>query len=480
MAKINSLVAAMQTENTYTENGMVTNSSSLNECVNLFFQIGAMRNQPIANIVNAFSKAFHEDALTAVKLAFWVRDVRGGSGERKIFREICKYLATKQQDVIKANLSLIPEYGRWDDLLVFVGTRLQDAALAVIVSGLEAKNGLCAKWMPRTSTKDIAKRNQANALRKYLKMTPKEYRKLLVSLSDTVEQKMCSKNWDGIVYSKLPSKAISGYMKAFGKRDYERFTKYLESLKKGETKINAGAVYPYDILKNLMHGNVDGADEQWKALPNYLEGSTESIMPIVDVSGSMYWPESKVSGDLYAGHVAQSLGLYISERTEGAFKNTMMTFHSTPSFFTVNGDLSERYYQLKHAGVGGSTDIEAVFRVLLRHAVAANVPAEEMPTVFLILSDMEFNRGAQDMNLTAQQLIEKMYNEAGYKMPKVVYWHLCARNDNFPVKFDKKDTAMVSGFSPAILKSILNCSDLNPYSMMMEVVNSERYASIKI
>jgi hypothetical protein len=204
------LLAAMQTENSLTENGMTTNSSSLNDCVNLFFQIGAMRGKDKQVLINTFVKAYNENALTAMRLLFWARDVRGGAGERQIFRDIVQYLANTQTKSLSKNISLFSEYGRWDDLLVLIGTKLENEALSVIKKGLEDKNGLCAKWMPRPNAGYREKKRQSSAIRKYLGLTPKEYRKTLSELSNTVEQLMCSKNWSAIEYSKLPSKAMSG------------------------------------------------------------------------------------------------------------------------------------------------------------------------------------------------------------------------------------------------------------------------------
>ena len=337
---------------------------------------------------------------------------------------------------------------------------------------------LVAKWMPRPHVKERVKKAQATALRKYLQLSPKEYRQMLSKMSNTVEQKMCAKDWDAIEYSKLPSKAISGYMKAFGKRDYERFTKYLDSLKKGETKINASAVFPYDIVKNLRHGSAAGANEQWKALPNFLEGSKERVLPICDVSGSM--GSVPVSGDITAMDVCVSLGLYISERNVGCFQDAFVTFSSRPQLQYLKGSLSDRCNQLLRADWDGSTDLEATYKMILTQAVKHNVPVEEMPTVLLVLSDMEFNYCVKMGSDTAQSMVERMYAEAGYPMPKIVYWNLNSRSQNFPVQFDKKGTALVSGFSPAILKSLLAGKDFTPYAMMMDVVNSARYANIKI
>ena len=236
------LVDALRTNDTLTENGMTTNSSTLNDCVDLFFQIGALRGQDKQKKINAFVKAYYEDPLTATRILFWVRDVRGGAGERTTFREIMSYLATNKTETARKNLNLIAEYGRWDDLLLFVGTKLESDALELISVALKNGDGLCAKWMPRGNGKNREKKRQAKALRKFLKLGPKEYRKTLSELSNTVEQLMCAKNFDAIKYEHVPSKAMSGYMKAFGKRDTDRFGEYLESLEKGETKINAGAI----------------------------------------------------------------------------------------------------------------------------------------------------------------------------------------------------------------------------------------------
>ncbi len=482
------LLAALQTNDTLTTNGMTTSSSSLNSCVDLFFQIGAMRGKDKQVLINAFVKAYSEDALTAMKLLFWARDVRGGAGERQIFRDIIKYLAKTKTESLAKNLSLIPEFGRWDDLLELIGTALESQALAAIKAGLDQKNGLCAKWMPRPNVANRERKAQANVLRAFLGLSPKEYRQLLVSQSNTVEQLMCAKNWDAIEYSKLPSKAMSDYMKSFSKNDLTRFQAYLASLEKGETTINAGALYPYDITKNLKQGNTQGADLQWKALPNYLVGNTERLLPVVDVSGSMDCSAGG-SKSVTCMDVSISLGLYISERNEGPFKDAFITFSTQPDLQYLKGTLSERYRQLQSAHWSMSTNLEAMYRMLLTRAKEMNVPAEEMPTMLIILSDMQFNAAtaaggyyssASEWNPTAQKMAEDMYAAAGYQMPKIIYWNLNQTSKNSPVEFDKQGTALVSGFSPALLSSLLSGKDLSPINMMYNVINSSRYDAISI
>jgi hypothetical protein len=472
---MSTLLEALQTKDTFTENGMATNSTSLNSCVDLFFQIGAMRGQDKNRLINSFTKAYAEDALTAMKLLFWARDIRGGAGERQIFRDIVTYLATHRTESLGKNLHLISEYGRFDDLLTLIGTPLESEALRLIKEALDANNGLAAKWMPRPNGSNKA---VANVIRKYLGLSPKDYRQMLASKSNTVEQLMCSKEWEKIEYSKLPSKAMSDYMKAFSRNDLERFGNYIKALEKGEVKINAGAVYPYDIIKNLKHGHTQGANAQWLALPNYMEGSNELVLPLVDVSASMN-QIVKDNPNLNVMDVAISLGLYICERNIGPFKDAFLTFTTDSQLQVVGGSLSERYNQMKDADWDGSTSIESAYRLLLSKAKEFNVPESQMPSMLLILSDMQFNAADEDYNVTAQELAEQMYAEAGYKLPKIVYWNLAARSGDTPVKFDKTGTALVSGFSPSLLKSILVGDNITPIGMMLSVVNSDRYEAIR-
>jgi hypothetical protein len=462
-------IDALQSEDTYTENGMVTNSSTLNECVNLFFTIGAMRKQDKERLISTFSKAFNENPLAALKILFWVRDVRGGAGERQIFRDIIKYLVENHPKVVQKNIQAIPYFGRWDDLSVLFGTELEAEATRMFVSGLIVENGLCAKWIPRKGV-------IFNAIRKALNTTPKNLRKLLVGVSNTVEQKMCANQWTEIEYSKTPSLAMGRYTKAFAKHDKEGFNEYLEKLKKGETKVNAGAVYPYDIVQTMKQGSWELANEQWKSLPNFMEGTTERILPVVDVSGSM---GSIVSGSISCLDVAVSLGLYISERNEGEFKDSFITFSEKPQLEKVSGTLKERYYQMTASDWGMSTNLESVFELILNQAIKHSVSPEDMPSKILIMSDMEFNQ-ASTHSESAIQMIRRMYDESGYSLPQVIFWNIQSRNKNFPVRHDESGTALISGLSPSIVKSVLGGKEMTPVSIMNETINSERYSIIEI
>ena len=472
---------ALRQEDMVTENGMATNSTSLNACVDLFFNIGSMRGQDKQRLIATFSKAFNEDPKRAMKLLFWARDVRGGAGERQVFKDILVYLAENHDLVLRPNLHLISEYGRWDDLLALAGTYLEKEAFTLISDALINENGLCAKWMPRKGA-------VAEKLRKFTGMSPKQYRKSLVGLTSVVETKMCAKDWNSIDFGKLPSVASARYQKAFGKNAYESYSAYIASLVKGEAKINAGAVYPYDIITSLERGNATVANEQWKALPNYLEGANDMILPVVDVSGSMSSPAGG-SKTVTCMNVAISLGLYISERNVGPFKDAFITFSSKPQLQVLSGSLNDRYTQMSDSDWGMSTDLEATFKLILDQATKHKLSQDKMPNKILILSDMEFNAAVScggyssrfkggTWNPTAQQMIEQMYSDAGYKVPQIVYWNIQSRNGGVPVAFDTQGTALVSGFSPAIMTSLLGGDIESPQQIMDKTILSERYAPV--
>lgn len=465
------LIESIQTKDTTTENGMPTNTTSLNRCVDLFFLIGAMRGDHPKRILHKFIKAYHENPLAALRILFWVRDIRGGAGERRTFRIIWEWLCNNHPEIAIKNLSNVDYFGRWDDHLVGLGSSLEYDIVSRIQNAIELENKLAAKWMPRRG-------KFANILRKGFKMSPKEYRKFLVENTTVVETLMCSNQWDSIDYSKIPSLSMSRYSSAFKYHSGEKFRLFIEELKLGKTKINVGALYPYDVIKNLKLGEVDSAIEQWNRLPNFMEECREYILPLIDTSGSM--SSHQLGQNLNALDVAISLGIYISEKNVGQFKDYFMTFSHKPVLQHLVGNLYERYYQLNRAQWDMSTNLESVFRRILTSAVDNGVSISDMPSKILIISDMEFNQCIHNPNDSVMNMIEKEYITNGYKVPEIVFWNLVSRHDNIPVKFDKKGTALISGFSPSILKSVLNMNEMTPVDIMLTTINNSRYSSINI
>ena len=451
-----------------TANGMVTLDHSGDELTTLFFAIGSSRGKDLSA---QFERAYQSNPLLAVRSLFWARDVRGGAGERDTFRKLLAKLVELHPEIARKVIGFVGEYGRWDDLTVLENTKLESDALEVIASALKADNSLCAKWTPRQGT-------FANKLRKYMGLDPKTYRKLLVNLTKVVETQMCAREWDTINYDHIPSVAAARYQKAFSRHDTVRYNEYKEGLKSGINKVNASAVYPYDVIKSVKMGDGDVAVAQWESLPNYL--GDNKIIPMVDVSGSM---ETKVGGStsLTCMDISVSLGLYIADKQQGAYKDLFLTFNTNSRIELLRGDLLSKITQLRRADWGGSTNLESAYTEILRIATTNNVAPEDMPEFLLILSDMEFNQAVSNrtgQSVRAQDLAAERFAVAGYKLPKIVYWNLNARPGNVPVKFNEQGTALVSGFSPSIMKSILSASQFDPQSIMLETLNSERYLPI--
>ncbi len=476
-------IDAMRTENVLTENGMVTNSTTLDSCLDLFFMIGAIRplmktSEGRERLIRKFEAARNQDGLITRKLMFWARDAREGAGEREAFRVLLRYASEKYPDEVISNIHLIAEFGRWDDVFVTFGTPAEKAAIELIRKNLTDGNGLLAKWMPRTGGKVPAeKRLIANKVRIAMGMTAKEFRKFLVERTNVIETSMCKKDYTEVEYGTVPSLAMARYQKAFMKNDPSGFEKYKNALVKGEAKINAGAVYPYDIIKTLrFRGSEDVAMKQWEALPNYMEGSHERVLPVCDVSGSMSTAVS--GGNTTALDVCLSLGLYISERNVGPFKDAFITFSNRPKLQVLTGNLRSRLQQLERADWEMNTNLEATFDEILNQALKHRVPQEEMPTCILIMSDMEFDSCNSGRN-TAYSMIEEKYARSGYQLPKVVFWNIASRHDNFPVQKHQTGTGLVSGFSPSILKSVLTGDVMNPVQIMLRTVNTPRYQSIQ-
>jgi len=478
---MNTFAQAVQNQMTVTENAMPARRSSGSPLVDFFYQAGAHRGK---DIVPLFVAAFVEEPILAMRSALWLRDAREGAGERELFRQILRHLEINQPEFARMLLGIIPELGRWDDMLTFETPELKSRAFDEIGVGLKAGNGLCAKWMPR-------KGKLAVELRKHLGMTPKQYRKTLVNLTQVVETQMCANEWDEIEFSKVPSLAAARYKKAFN-RHTTKYQEYVAKLVKGEAgvKVNTGAVYPYDVLKGLIHAHSSGSwyreetkgfdkteldfiTAQWEALPNYL--GDQRVLALVDVSGSMDAPAGRSS--VTALEIAVSLGLYFADKLKGRFKDTFLTFSGSPELLHLQGNIIQKIQQMVTSRWSMNTSLELAMALILKVAKQGGVAQDEMPETLVILSDMQFDQCIRDPGRTGMEMIRKMYAEAGYKVPGTVFWNLRS-TDNAPVGFKEYGTALVSGFSPAIAASILggDLSDLTPEAIMMRTIMKDRYS----
>lgn len=478
---MNALVDAFEGKNApaFTANGAETLATTGDKSLDLFGMIGSTQN--VADAVRLFAQAYAENKELAVRVALWGRDIREGAGRRQVYREILQWLEKNDYSMFLKVLAATPELGRWDDVLAAQTHQGRQAAFALIAKALSEGNALAAKWMPRQSTKTDS---TAYELREFLKLTPKQYRKLLVRLTDVVEQKMCAKLFDQIEYSHVPSIAGARYAKAFRKNDKERYEAWLGSLNKDpNVKVNTGALYPHDLVRTALYGGQEAfADAAWKQLPDYVPTETR-LMPLVDVSGSM---STSVSGQITAMDVSIALGLYLAERNKSVFVNKAITFESRPTWIDINPNqsFSQKIKHIMRAPWGGSTNLEAAFNLILDTAVKYKVPQDDMPTHILILSDMEFNACVEGFGRTRfggpprsenYAAIEDKFRRAGYNRPQIIFWNLNGRAGNNPVAKNEDGTVLISGFSPAILKTALTQKIVSPLEILLDTVGKDRY-----
>jgi len=475
---MNTLIDAIENKQNFTttENGAATLRSTLKATVDFFGLGGALRTRTDEDVISLFGKAFAEDPLVAVKTLFFIRDCRSGQGERKTFRTCFKWISKEYPEVAIKNLDNVVEFGRWDDLFCTRGTNIWNTHVLPFIRSEWFKEGapsLAWKWFPSNNTSSKETRIIAEEIRCFLGISPRTYRKTLSekrALLDVVERKMCANNWDQINYKGVPSKAALNYKDAFNKHDAVRYQQYIQDVKSGKTTINAGTLYPYDIVeKCFAYDDSATLDVLWDNLPDYTNGDTSNGIVVADVSGSM-------SGRPMA--VSISLAMYISERNNGAFKDRFITFSERPTLQKVIGNnIREKVRNLQSADWGMSTNLESVFNLILDTAQEHNIPASELPTKIYIVSDMEMNQACK-LNSTLFQTIEEKYKEAGYERPELVFWNVNARNTHTPVRFDERGTCLVSGCSPSILKSLLAGSITSAEQIMLETINVKRYDTV--
>ncbi len=460
------------TQTTLTENGAKTYTTSNSKLLDFFALAGAMRNN-IEDAEQLFEQAYYEDKKRAIKCLFYIRDIRGGIGERNLFRKLYKKFVQLDTKLANKNLQHIPEFGRWDD--IFVGDL--EIAAAIIKKQLQQdllnyQNkqpiSIMAKWLPSENASSDATKKLAKLLRKHLNMTSKEYRQTLSTLRsylNILETYMSTSRWAEIDYSKIPSQALRKHLKAFNRHDQERLQQYFTNVAKGEQKINTDTLFTYEVLDIIRQGHYDEANIIWDNLPNYCEDSKGIV--VADVSGSM---EGRPLD------VAVSLALYFAERNIGVFKNTFLTFSEKPQLVTIEGEtLAQKFGNISTADWGFNTNIEAVFDTILKSAIDANSTQEDLPDIIYIISDMEFDECIQ-ANDTIFENAKKQYFDSGYQLPHIVFWNVDARNIQLPAtKFDDNVT-LVSGLSHSIFQNVV--AGVSPIEFVYQILDSDRYSVV--
>lgn len=483
-----------------TENGAVGYRTTGKELLDLNFMTSSLRNKSEAEILRIFLKAFYEDKLLAIKWLFFLRD-RAGMGERRSFRVILNSLGHQYPIIANELISLVPEYGRWDDLYSLMDGDLTEHVVDFIYQQLDEDCGnylnkkpisLLAKWLPKESTKKYKK--VYKILVKKLGMTPKEYRRIVSDLRkylDVIEVKMSANEWNKVNYNSVPSKANLLYKDAFLKHDEERRNEYLENLKNGNenTKINAKVLMPHEIVHNYTSPLYDGwhlriksydetLEQLWKSLPDYVDGEGFSMF-VRDGSGSM--TDRIGNTNTTCLDVSTALAIYFSEHCKGEYKDNFITFSNRPKVIDLSNcsSLREKIEKCYTEDDWTNTDIYKVFKLVLDVAVKNQYVQEELPKNIVILSDMEFDDATTTRDhKTLFETIQAEYLLHGYDLPRLVFWNVCSRTETIPLKTNKNGVCLVSGFNPTIMDIVLN-GELDPYKCLVNKLNSSRYEAVE-
>ena len=488
-----------ESNKTFTENGARSLKSTQSDCLDLFATIGAIRYACDTEIENRFIRAFAEDKDTAMKLLFFARDIRGGLGERRVFRVILNYLARNAPETVRRNLEHIADYGRYDDLLVLFDTPVEEDMLQLIKEQFEkdisrAARGeeisLLGKWLPSVNASNAQTVMYAKRIARALGMDDKTYRKALSQLRASIriiENNLRQRDYT-FDYEKQPSKAMFKYRKAFIRNDGKRYNEYIESVSEGKAELNASTLAPYELVKPCLNSGWfvgskirDMSEEEsktlnatWESLPDF--GCEGNALAVVDTSGSMY-----CSNDALPAAVALSLGIYFAQHNKGAFANHFIEFSTEPQLIELKGDtfVEKLQYAASFSKVA-DTDIEAVFELILSAAVSNNLPQSELPEKLVIISDMEFNVCARNAEKTNFDNAKERFEAAGYKLPEIVFWNVASRNRQQPVSRNEQGVCLVSGCTPRLFSLVLdgNLVAQTPYEFMMEVLGAERYGKI--
>lgn len=482
-----------------TENGALGYATTGKALVDLNFAVASLRNQDEEEIVKRFFPAFYEDRMLAMKWLFFLRDVRGGLGERRTFRVIMKYLAKSFPEMVNALVGIMAEYGRFDDLLCLFDTPVEETALMVLGEQLvkDAQNmengesvSLCAKWMPGNNTSSKESQRMAAKLQDFMGLTAKEYRKLLASLRKylhVTEVYMSGSCWNEIDYSRVASRANLLYRKAFLVHDEERRKNFLKDVEEKGVVMHAGVLMPHEIVmqytvRNGWSLNVNKEDTAlealWKNLSDTVAGA-ENVLCVVDGSGSMLCPVGE--GNTTALHVSNALGVYFAERMGGAYHNRFITFSNTPKYVDLSPcrTLKEKLELVFSNNDCTNTNIEATFHLILETAVRNRLSQEELPATILVISDMEFDQAMWGKNTDMLfGIIKKKFAAHGYKMPKLVFWNVNSRTNVIPVRENKLGVGLVSGFSVNICNMVLS-NELDPFACLKKVLEGERYRKIE-
>lgn len=486
---------------TKTINGAITYASTMTKLYDLFAQGAAMRGASDSDCIFMFKNAYEENPTMALKCLFYLRDIRGGGqGERRFFRLCIKWLATRHMEEMTHLIHFVPEYGRYDDLFELFDTPIEAEMMGYIKHIIDKnEDHLVYKWMPSINTSSKNTQERGRKFAREFSMTEREYRKMLSEgrkACHLVETLMSQNEWDKIAFDKLPSRAGILYSKAFARRE-ETKERYATFMSSDKTKVNAGTLYPYDVVAkavevmgcndywgrtnvSLNDTNRLAANKYWENLTDYFDGATLNALCVCDTSGSM---TSGYYNKIAPIDVAIALALYTAERAQGPFKNHFISFSSRPTLIETTGvDFCDKVARIYRQNLCENTNIEATFDLILNTARRNHLSQSELPESLIIVSDMQFDaargyRWGGDSTKTLMENITHTWKLAGYKMPKLVFWNVNAASGGGNISMKDEDgITFVSGASPSIFTQIM--TGKTGQDLMYEALMSPRYEHI--
>lgn len=494
---MNKLIEKME-QITQTANGDLAYTTTGNDVFDMFGKGGAMRQEREEVIIEIFRRALMDDPTYALRCLFYLRAPREGQGERRFFRVCYKWLAQNYPETAKSVMNYVPILGRYDDLFVLFDTPLEKDMKSFISQQLtvDYQNkhpSLLSKWMPSPTASSPTTKQLAKRFYKSWGMTEKEYRKLLAFLRakiNLVETQMSSNKWNEINFATVPSKAGFRYRECFLRRE-ETKERYLDFINDKDTKVKASVLYPYEVVHEaLEHWSYDWSEynsvfigepgeretlnKYWDNLTDYFKGASLNALCVIDTSGSMMGRPIEV---------ATSLGLYCADKAKGPFQGYYISFSSKPQLVKIEGkDFCEKVFNIRDANLCENTDIEKTFFYILEIAKKYQLTQSDIPEQIVVISDMQFDcmtvKPMDEAGLcSVMENMRVIWKQAGYQMPKLVYWNVKASHPTFPEQMSE-DISFVSGCSPILFKGIL--TGKSGIEMMKEVLNAPAFEGIEV
>ena len=487
----------------YTENGMQGYKSVDNPYLDFLYKVSSFRGkseEELNKIAFDFINSLGESELRKYLLKFilYIRDPRNGLGERTLGRALLAVLFKyfdfeNKEDIFTWVVNRLYDYSRWDDYVSLVQDfyltefgcqenkdevpHIQQLVLSLKKTleedlkniEINASATLLAKWMPSINTSSDTARNLAKFFTNHFEWSEKQYRQTLSKLRKylkVTERQMSLQEWNEIDYEKVPSLANLRYKDAFLKHDKERREEYLNKLAKGEAKINSAVNFPHDIVhkyiscKELWNFSLQKYDEAleqlWKNLKE-VPGLKDTLV-VRDDSGSMTCYIGKTN--ITSLEVATALGIYCADHCSDAYKNKIISFSKNPKYLDFSDKVSlhdKLDYLYKHSEFA-NTNIRKVFQLILKTATDNNLKQEDLPKQILIISDMEFDEGADFVGNPIEES-QKEFEKYGYKVPKLIFWNVNSRTNVIPIKTNELGVYLLSGFSPNVLNILADGLD---------------------